>query len=190
MCFFLSSTCTIFIWNSITIIRTARNRGLGSYLLEFPCQCFIHIPWSLAPWSSPLLQLFYSFYRFFYNTFTLPFFFKLCFVLFLCTLSQKHKCTHRFPTSSVLGTALLGCLWLTFSYSTILPHARRGNYLPVCCSFWPTSHHNEAKERVTGRPCDGWFKMLAFPRTALNKLFPAVKITILLKARCRLNASP
>ena len=83
MCFFLSSTCTIFIWNSITIIRTARNRGLGSYLLEFPCQCFIHIPWSLAPRSSPLLQLFYSFYRFFYNTFTLPFFFLTMFHSFL-----------------------------------------------------------------------------------------------------------
>ena len=50
--FFLSSTCTIFFWNSITV-RTARNRGIRSYSWSSHVSPLVHIPWSLAPWSSP-----------------------------------------------------------------------------------------------------------------------------------------
>lgn len=125
--FFLSSTCTIFFWNSITV-RTARNRGIRSYSWSSHVSPLVHIPWSLAPWSSPfsLVSNFFILYIGFSTI--LPLYLFLNYVSFLCTLSQKLKCTHRFPTSSVLGAALLGCLWLTFSYSTILPYARRGNY--------------------------------------------------------------
>ena len=113
--FFLSSTCTIFIWHSITIIRTARNRGIGSYLLEFPCQYF-H-PHSRVSCSLELsflfcLQLFYSFYRFLYILFTSPFFLK--YVSFLCNLSQKRKGTHTSSQPVLLGAVLLGCVCLTY----------------------------------------------------------------------------
>ena len=193
--FFLSSTCMIFIWNSISIIRTTRNRRIGSYLLEFPVSTLIHVPWSLAPLSSPFsfVSKFLFFYRFVYNIFTLTFFLNYVSLLpFLtCIMFLRSTSTHpQVPTSALcLGAVWLGCLcvWLTFSYSTMLPHARRGNYFPVCFSCWPTSHKNVAKGRVAGRPSE-CFKMLAFPRTTLNKF--AVKITILPKAICRLNASP
>ena len=157
VCSFLSSTCMTVIWNS-TIIRTAGKRGLGSCLLELPCQYFhppslVSCPLELSFLSFSLFHdaLFYSFYRFFSNIFSSPFFFWSIFHHFhslLFNLSQKHKYTHTQTHTQVpiqalcLGAVWLGCLcgWLTFSYSTISPHSRRDNYFPACFSFWPTLH--------------------------------------------------
>ena len=155
-------------------------------------------PGLLLPWA--LLSLFVSkflfFYRFVYNIFTLNFFLNYVSLLpFLtCIMFLRSTSTHpQVPTSPLcLGAVWLGCLciWLTFSYSTVLPHARKGNYFPVCFSFWPTSHKNVAKGRVAADHLNALrcWPFLEPPKTTLNKF--AVKITILPKAICRLNASP
>ena len=153
--FFLSSTCMTVIWNS-TIIRTARKRGLGSCLLELPCQYFYPLSLvscrlelsflSFSLFHDPLFYSFYRFLQYFLFTYFFSMFHHFHYLLF--NLSQKHKFTHthtQVPIQALcLGAVWLGCLcvWLIFSYSTILPHARTGNHFPVCFSFWPTLHQN------------------------------------------------
>ena len=117
--FFLSSACMIFIWNSI-IIRTARNRGIGSYLLEVPCQSpmfpGLMLPWALLSLSSPT---FYSFYRFLYTIFSLPFYFEVCFItsIFYCIMFLRRQSTHSYPhTSSVFRSCLTLSLCLTYIF--------------------------------------------------------------------------
>ena len=99
VCFFLSSTCMTVIWNS-TIIRTARKRGPGSCLLELAWQYFyppspVSCPLELSFLSFSLFHdpLFYSFYRFFYNIFSLPFFSTL----YLTILVLLSNILHTFP---------------------------------------------------------------------------------------------
>ena len=111
VCFFLSSTCMTVIWNS-TIIRTAGKRGLGSCLLELPCQYFhppslVSCPLELSLLSVSLFHdaLFYSFYRFFSNIFSSPFFFEVsfitsilyCLIFLRSTSTHTHRHTHKFP---------------------------------------------------------------------------------------------
>ena len=139
VCFFLSSTCMTVIWNS-TIIRTARKRGPGSCLLELAWQYFyppslVSRPLELSFLSFSLFHdpLFYSFYRFFYNIFSLPFFWSMFhhFHSLLFNLSQKHKYTHTHThththtsshTSSVFRCCLTGlslCLTHIFIFHNI-----------------------------------------------------------------------
>ena len=146
VCFFLSSTCMTVIWNS-TIIRTARKRGPGSCLLELAWQYFyppspVSCPLELSFLSFSLMTHFFTLSIGFSIIFSLYVFLKVCFItsILYCIIFFRRPSTHSHPLC--LGVVWLGCLciWLTFSYSTIVPHARRGNNFPVCFSFWPMSH--------------------------------------------------
>ena len=142
VCFFLSSTCMTVIWNS-TIIRTARKRRLGSCFLELPCQYFY--PPSLVSCSLELSFLFclqiFTLFIGFYTIFSLYLFFWTMFHYFHSLMFLRSTSTHpQVPTSALCsGAVWLGCLcvWLTFSYSTILteepgrsqsPGLQRGRY--------------------------------------------------------------
>ena len=188
VCFFLSSTCMTVIWNS-TIIRTARKRGLGSCLLELPCQYFY--PLSLVSCRLELSflsfslfhdPLFYSFYRFFYNIFSLPFFFGVCFIssilyclIFLrSTSTHTHTDTHTHThthihthtsshTSSVFRCCLTGlslCLTHIFIFHNITTCQERQ---PFSCLLLLLTHITLKWSKRKGcRQTTECFKMLAF----------------------------
>ena len=177
VCFFLSSTCMTVIWNS-TIIRTVRKRGLGSCLLELPCQYFyppslVSCPLELSFLSFSLFHdpLFYSFYRFFYNIFFLPFVFWSMFHHFhslLFNLSQKHKFTHTHThtsshTSSVFRCCLTGlslCLTHIFIFHNITTCQERQ---PFSCLLLLLTHITLKWSKRKGcRQTTECFKMLAF----------------------------
>ena len=136
------------------------------------------LPWALLSLLSPN---FYSFYRFFYNIFSLPIF-LVCFItsIIYCLIflrsTSSHTHTHtQVPIQALcLGAVWLGCLcvWLIFSYSTILPHARTGNHFPVCFSFWPTLHQNEVKGRVADRPLNA---LRCWPFRITSHVFQSIR---------------
>ena len=169
VCFFLSSTCMTVIWNS-TIIRTARKRRLGSCFLELPCQYFYPPSLVLCTLELSFLSfslfhdpLFYSFYRFFYNIFFLPFVFWSMFHHFhslLFNLFQKTKYT---LTSSVFRCCLTGlslCLTHIFIFHNITTCQDRQ---PSSCMLLLLTHitlkWSKRKGHIQTTEC---FKTLAF----------------------------
>jgi len=110
--------------------------------------------WNKSLFLSKLSNFLFFFYSVFSKIFSHYLFSEVCFItsILYCIIFFRRPSTHSRPLCS--GAVWRGylCVWLTFPYSTILPHARRGNHFPVCFSFWPTPHQNEAKGRVADRP--------------------------------------
>ena len=163
--FFLSSSCMIFIWNSM-IIRTARNRGIGSYLLEFPCQYFY--PPSLVSCSLELsslfhLQIFIIITVFFLKYFLFTFFFWSMFHNFHSLLYNLFQETKYTLTSCVFRCFLTGlslCLTHIFIFHNITTCQERQ---PFSCLLllltYMTLKWSKRKGRRQTTEC---FKMLAF----------------------------
>ena len=175
VCFFLSSTCMTVIWNS-TIIRTARKSGLGSCLLELPCQYFyppslvsFHLELSFLSFSLFHDPLFYSFYRFL-QYFLFTYFFSMFhhFHYLLFNLSQKHKFTHTHThtsshTSSVFRCCLTGlslCLTHIFIFHNITTCQDRQSF--SCLLLLLTHITPKWSKRKGCRQTTECFKMLAF----------------------------
>ena len=165
VCFFLSSTCMTVIWNS-TIIRTVRKRGLGSCLLELPCQYFyppslVSCPLELSFLSFSLFHdpLFYSFYRFL-QYFLFTFFFSMFhhFHSLLFNLSQKHKYTHT-HTQVPIQALCLGAVWAVSVFDSHF-HIPQYYHMPGEATIFLSAshfdpHHTKMKQKE-GSQTDHW----------------------------------
>ena len=117
-------------WSSLSVLNP---QSLVSCCLElsFPFHlqiCILFIGFSTI----------FSLYLFFLKYVSL----LLSFTCIIFLGSTSTDSTHVPTPAMCLGAVLLGCpcVWLRFSHSTMLQHARRGKYFPVCFPFWPTSH--------------------------------------------------
>lgn len=147
--------------------------------------------WALLSLWSPR---FYSFCRFFYNIFTLPFLLNCVSDFHSLLYNLPHKQKHASPCQLCVQVPLHWAVSVSDSHFHIPRYSMPGE-AAVSCLLLGLTHITQKMQQRKGSQTDHMNGLrccpfLEPPRTTVNKLFPTVKITILPKAICRLNASP